>query len=146
MLRISKAIIQRSFSQARDTSTIPSLKNFLTQQHIVNEQQPDVARPTFHIETYGCQMNENDSEIIRAVLTKNYNETNKSDADIVLINTCAIREAAEEKIYHRINELKRTKVVGILGCMAERLKEKMFSKGVHIVCGPDAYRDLPHLV
>jgi tRNA-2-methylthio-N6-dimethylallyladenosine synthase len=91
-------------------------------------------------------MNESDSEIIRSLLKQSYTETSQPDADIVLINTCAIREAAEERIYKRISEMKKTRVLGILGCMAERLKEKMFEKGVHIVCGPDAYRDLPRLV
>lgn len=91
-------------------------------------------------------MNENDSEIVRSLLSQKYVEKDKVDADIVFLNTCAIREAAEEKIYQRINELKKTKVIGVLGCMAERLKEKMFQNGVHIVCGPDSYRDLPRLV
>ncbi len=71
-------------------------------------------------------MNENDSEIVRSLLSQKYVEKDKVDADIVFLNTCAIREAAEEKIYQRINELKKTKVIGVLGCMAERLKEKMF--------------------
>lgn len=62
------------------------------------------------------------------------------------MNTCAIRESAEEKIYQRIKQVRTNKVVGILGCMAERLKEKMFEEGVHVVCGPDSYRDLPRLI
>jgi tRNA-2-methylthio-N6-dimethylallyladenosine synthase len=63
-----------------------------------------------------------------------------------LINTCAIREAAEDKIHRRVAELRKSKIIGILGCMAERIKQKMFEKGVHVVCGPDAYRDLPRLI
>ena len=83
--------------------------------------------PRFHIETYGCQMNVNDSEIVRSVLSTKYQETeDDTQADIILLNTCAIRESAEEKIYKRIREVRQNKVVGILGCMAERLKEKMF--------------------
>lgn len=92
-------------------------------------------------------MNVNDSEIIRSVLHQQYEEVeNTQMADIVLLNTCAIREAAEERIYARIKEFKKYKVIGVLGCMAERLKEKMFEKGVHVVCGPDSYRDLPRLL
>lgn len=79
--------------------------------------------PRFHIETYGCQMNVNDSEIVRSVLSGSYRETEaQSEAEILLLNTCAIRESAEEKIYQRIREVRHSKVVGILGCMAERLK------------------------
>lgn len=72
-------------------------------------------------------MNVNDSEIVRSVLSTKYQETeDDTQADIILLNTCAIRESAEEKIYKRIREVRQNKVVGILGCMAERLKEKMF--------------------
>lgn len=63
-----------------------------------------------------------------------------------MLNTCAIRESAEQKIYQRINELKKNKIVAVLGCMAERIKEKMIERGVHVVCGPDSYRELPRLL
>ena len=75
--------------------------------------------PRFHIETYGCQMNVNDSEIVRSILSQNFNEVEDPEAaNIVLINTCSIREKAEEKVLLRIRQLSRISVVGILGCMA----------------------------
>jgi len=89
---------------------------------------PITGTPTFHIETYGCQMNVNDSDIVRSVLSEKYQEVdNYKEANILLLNTCAIRESAEEKIYQRIREASQHKIVGILGCMAERLKNKMFA-------------------
>ena len=111
---------------------------------------------TFYMETYGCQMNENDSEIIASILKKSsFSSTSDiSTADVILINTCAIRESAEEKIIHKLQHLKGIKsrnpdvVIGILGCMAERMKEKLLdkSKCVDIIMGPDAYRDLPNMI
>ena len=115
----------------------------------------DIKR-TFYIETYGCQMNENDSEIISSILQKSsYSQSlDISTADVILLNTCAIRESAEEKIIHKLQHLKGIKsrnpdvVIGILGCMAERMKEKLLdkSKCVDIIMGPDAYRDLPNMI
>lgn len=110
-----------------------------------------------YLETYGCQMNVSDSEIVASVLTKDgYGLTNDVDAaDIVLINTCAIRENAEQKVRRRLVELRSHKThvnpdlkLGVLGCMAERLREKLLDqeKLVDIVVGPDAYRDLPNLL
>ncbi|RHY95153.1 hypothetical protein DYB35_004629 [Aphanomyces astaci] len=111
---------------------------------------------SFHIETYGCQMNSSDSEIVRAILLKH-----GDDADVVLLNTCAIRENAESKIWRRLEVFKQNKLkarkqkkgtptqtVGVLGCMAERLKSKLLEsdKMVDLVVGPDAYRDLPNLL
>jgi len=115
---------------------------------------------TFHLKTYGCQMNVNDSDIVRSLLLDaSFQETsNEADASILLTNTCAIREGAEEKVWHRMRELRgkfdkrrpkgqRKKVVGVLGCMAERLKEDLFHDGLaDLVVGPDAYRDLPLLL
>ena len=107
-----------------------------------------------HIETYGCQMNVNDTEIARSVLLENgFREVSKPyESDIVLIMTCSIREGAEGKIWNRINyykginkKKKRKLKIGILGCMAERLKTKLLD-AVDVVCGPDAYRDLPRLL
>ena len=63
-----------------------------------------------------------------------------------MINTCAIRDSAEQKIFQRIHELKKNKLIAVLGCMAERLKTNLLSTGAHIVCGPDAYRELPRLI
>jgi tRNA-2-methylthio-N6-dimethylallyladenosine synthase len=108
------------------------------------------------LESYGCQMNFSDSEIVASVLIKQgYTTTrNEEEADVVLLNTCSIRENAELRIRKRLSELKKRKetkpslVVGILGCMAERLKTNLLEeeKLVDLVAGPDAYRDLPGLI
>lgn len=109
-----------------------------------------------YIESYGCQMNFSDSEIVASILEKEGYETTKlmQDADIVFVNTCSIREKAEQTVRKRLssfNAVKKEKpemIVGVLGCMAERLKSKLLDeeKLVDIVVGPDAYRDLPNLV
>lgn len=109
-----------------------------------------------YIESYGCAMNFSDSEIIASILSKEgYQNTATDDgADVIFLNTCSIRENAESKIWARLNELKQRKkqnpdlIVGVLGCMAERLKTKLLDKQkmVDIVVGPDAYRDLPSLL
>lgn len=108
---------------------------------------------SFHIKTYGCQMNVNDSDIVRAVLLEQgYTETEEeSDADVWLTNTCAIREKAEQKVWQRLRALKKrkssTQVVGLLGCMAERLQDELLKENMaDLVVGPDAYRDLPRLL
>ena len=115
----------------------------------------DSSKPKIYIETYGCQMNVNDSEVILSimqdagyVLTDNINE-----ASVILANTCSIRENAEQRIWGRIDQFRLQKrrrdgvVIGIVGCMAERLKDKLLENGtVDIVAGPDSYRSLPELV
>ncbi len=108
------------------------------------------------VETYGCQMNVGDTEIVVSVMqAEGYVYTDRIDeADIILINTCSIRDNAEQRIWGRLAEMKRLRrakpslLVGIIGCMAERLKEQLLEgpRGVDIVAGPDAYRDLPRLV
>lgn len=108
------------------------------------------------LESYGCAMNFSDSEIIASILAKEgYSTTNEErDADLILVNTCSIREKAEERVRNRLKTFKRYKsnnrslVVGMLGCMAERLKDKLLEeeKLVDLVVGPDAYRDLPSLI
>ena len=109
-----------------------------------------------YIETYGCQMNVGDSEIVVSIMQQEgfrYTES-LDEADIVLINTCSIRDNAEQRIWGRLSEmrhrrkLKPSLIIGIIGCMAERLKEQLTqgNTGVDIVAGPDAYRDLPRLV
>jgi tRNA-2-methylthio-N6-dimethylallyladenosine synthase len=108
------------------------------------------------IESYGCQMNFSDSEIVASIMHENGFDTTDSaeKADLIFLNTCAIRENAEQKIRHRLVHLKNLKrkkpglVVGVLGCMAERLKTKLLEEEqmVDMVVGPDAYRDLPNLV
>ena len=110
----------------------------------------------FYIESYGCQMNFSDSEIVASVLIQeSYSATrNLEDADLILINTCSIREKAEETVRKRLRIFDKVKkqrpgtLVGVLGCMAERLKEKLLEeeKLVDLVIGPDAYRDLPGLI
>ena len=109
-----------------------------------------------YIETYGCQMNVADSEVVVSILSKvGYEPTeNIKDAGLILINTCSIRDNAEQRIWGRlkaISHLKKQKNdlrIGIIGCMAERLKEKLIETDqlVDLVVGPDAYRDLPFLV
>jgi len=109
-----------------------------------------------YIETYGCQMNMNDSEIVASILSKKgYNTTTDiGQADLVLLNTCSIRDKAERTIRNRLqhfNALKKSHPktkIGLIGCMAERLKEQLFEeeKLVDLVVGPDAYRDLPNLI
>jgi len=109
-----------------------------------------------YIETYGCQMNFSDSEIVGSIMTNhNYATTDKIElADIILINTCSIRENAEQRVKKRIHVLAKLKKkqpnlkIGIIGCMAERLKSKLLEeeKDVDIIAGPDAYRDLPQLM
>lgn len=114
------------------------------------------ATKKFYIESYGCQMNFSDSEIVASILsesgfgaTRNYEE-----ADLILLNTCSIREKAEQTVRKRLNDLRKVKdnnpsaLIGVLGCMAERLKSKLLEeeKLVDLVVGPDAYRTLPGLV
>jgi len=107
------------------------------------------------IETYGCQMNVNDSEVALSILQQaGYDRCETMDvADLILINTCSVRDNAEQRVMGRLDVFRQEKrrrggvVVGVLGCMAERLKEKLLEHpAVDIVAGPDAYRDLPRLV
>ena len=108
------------------------------------------------IETYGCQMNVGDTEIVVSLMQREgYVYTDRiGEADVILINTCSIRDNAEQRIWGRLAEMKRYRranpglVVGVIGCMAERLREKLVEgpAGVDVVAGPDAYRDLPRLV
>lgn len=109
-----------------------------------------------YVESYGCQMNFSDSEIVASVLIKDGFQTTKimEEADVIMVNTCAIRDNAEQRVRGRLDEFRRVKktnpdlVVGVMGCMAERLKTKLLDedKLVDIVVGPDSYRDLPNLV
>jgi tRNA-2-methylthio-N6-dimethylallyladenosine synthase len=108
-----------------------------------------------YIETYGCQMNVADSEVVAAVLAdKGYSlTTDNKNADIILLNTCSVRDNAEQRIWGRLNLFNSYKkknkelVIGMIGCMAERLANELIEKKVvDIVAGPDAYRDLPYLI
>ncbi len=109
-----------------------------------------------YIESYGCQMNFSDSEIVASILEKEGYETTKlmQEADIVFVNTCSIREKAEQTVrkrlqsFHQVKKKKPEMIIGVLGCMAERMKAKLLDeeKLVDLVVGPDAYRNLPDLV
>jgi tRNA-2-methylthio-N6-dimethylallyladenosine synthase len=117
---------------------------------------PNQYKKRFYIESYGCAMNFADSEIVASILNQEgFGATkNVEEADLILVNTCSIREKAEQTIRKRLTEFKKLKkkkkgmLVGVLGCMAERLKSKLLEeeKLVDIVVGPDAYRSLPALV
>ncbi|MBL7725015.1 MAG: tRNA (N6-isopentenyl adenosine(37)-C2)-methylthiotransferase MiaB [Chitinophagaceae bacterium] len=117
---------------------------------------PNQYKKRFYIESYGCQMNFADSEVVASILHKEgYGATpNLEEADLIFINTCSIREKAEQTVRKRLTEFRKLKkkkkgmLVGVLGCMAERLKSKFLEeeKLVDIVVGPDAYRSLPELV
>ena len=104
------------------------------------------------IETYGCQMNVADSEVVASVMQMAGYETcdSVSEADAVFLNTCSVRDNAEQKIYHRLQELRGTRprlIIGVLGCMAERVKDDLLENyGVDLVAGPDAYMSLPDLI
>ena len=107
-----------------------------------------------YIETYGCQMNVADTEVIFSILaTRGYTRTEDiSEADVIMANTCSVRDNAEQRILGRINQFvlerrKRPVLIGILGCMAERMKQELIDTGkVDIVAGPDSYRKLPSLI
>ena len=113
------------------------------------------AEKKLFIETYGCQMNVDDSEVVASIMQMDGYALCDSieDADAILINTCSIRDNAEQKVLSRLqyfNSLRKKKknlVIGILGCMAERVKEELLEKHhVDLVVGPDAYLDLPNLI
>lgn len=133
--------------------------------HILNNTPSVQPNPGFnninndkkvYIETYGCQMNYSDTEIVLSVLSDfGYNETSEiNDSDVILLNTCSIRENAERRVYKRLDEIKKFKkrnpnlLIGILGCMAERLRKDLIEKKkiVDLIVGPDEYRKVPHLI
>lgn len=151
----------------------PNLQNFFTAENLKpsapfqeTEDVPYVQLPKYdfkrkvYFDVHGCQMNVNDTEIVWAILKDNNFERTLeiNESDVILIVTCAIRDSAEEKIWNRLNFYKGIKKVrsnqklslkiGILGCMAERLKEKLLERNnlVDIVAGPDSYRSLPQLL
>ncbi|HRH01985.1 MAG TPA: tRNA (N6-isopentenyl adenosine(37)-C2)-methylthiotransferase MiaB [Bacteroidia bacterium] len=138
----------------------------LTEEKIIDESKQgqtvlletnhaDVKRKLY-LESYGCAMNFADSEVVASILVKDGFATtnNLAEADVIFMNTCAIRDNAETRVRTRLQDLKKLKkqnpslVIGVLGCMAERLKSKLLEeeKLVDIVVGPDAYRDLPNLI
>ncbi|MDG1849867.1 MAG: tRNA (N6-isopentenyl adenosine(37)-C2)-methylthiotransferase MiaB [Flavobacteriales bacterium] len=119
-------------------------------------ETPQSGERKLYIESYGCQMNFSDSEIVASILSEHgFNTTkNVDEADVIFVNTCSIREKAEQTVrkrlrtFQRLKDRKKDMTVGVLGCMAERLKSKFLEeeKLVDIVVGPDAYRDLPNLI
>ncbi|XP_029773889.1 CDK5 regulatory subunit-associated protein 1 isoform X2 [Suricata suricatta] len=163
--------VRKDFSSRLATG--PTFQHFL-RSGLAPQEKPDVEDPPpyltvdelsgrqrkVYLETYGCQMNVNDTEIAWSVLQKSgYLRTrNLQEADVILLVTCSIREKAEQTIWNRLHQLKALKTkrlrsrvplrIGILGCMAERLKEEILNreKMVDILAGPDAYRDLPRLL
>ncbi|KAI8051930.1 uncharacterized protein B0P05DRAFT_562406 [Gilbertella persicaria] len=152
----------------------PSFQDFLSQQE-PKPVDPSLTQPDqvpylnttanlgqgrkFFIEVYGCQMNVNDTEILNSIMTKTgfVRTDNLDEANVVFLVTCAIRDNAEVRIWDRLKYLRHYKtkinvdsppIVGVLGCMAERLKTKLLEEDrlVDIVCGPDGYRSIPHLI
>lgn len=123
---------------------------------LVLDTNSELKGKKLYIESYGCAMNFADSEVVASILAKDGFQTtaNAEDADVILLNTCSIRENAENRIKKRLFDFKKQKqtnpelVVGILGCMASRMKQTLLEdeKLVDIVAGPDSYRDLPHLI
>jgi MiaB/RimO family radical SAM methylthiotransferase len=151
-----------SKSRVNVIQSAKSLKEFMAKDRSIVATVSENSRNNLvYIETYGCQMNVSDSDVVRSILLKEgYSLTNEvNNENIVLINTCAIRENAEGKVWHRLSYFQslrnknrsskklRLPYIGVLGCMAERLKEKLLDEeSVDFVCGPDAYRDIPRLL
>lgn len=142
-----------------DNPTIPTIGKEIDeskQGQVFYDGQKSTFTKHFYIESYGCSMNFSDSEIVASILGEaGYGTTrNMEEADLILINTCSIREKAEYNVRRRLGVFNRVKrerpevMIGVLGCMAERLKAKLLEeeKLVDIVVGPDAYRDLPNLL
>jgi len=147
---------------------LPKIFRYMSDENkvIIENRQGDVLdvhpsgdssnKKKLYIESYGCQMNFSDSEVVASIMNKNGYDTTRDidEASVVLINTCSIRDNAEKRVRNRLTEFKKKKsdnpdmVVGILGCMAERLKKSLLEqeKLVDLVAGPDAYRDLPNLI
>ncbi len=137
---------------------IHALSRPFAPQTLNNNNQSDASQSHYrklYVETYGCQMNLNDSEIVMSIMKQcGYAVANKpDDADVIFLNTCAVRDNAERKIHERLNHLKffkrrnRDLVIGILGCMAERLRGELLEKDlVDMVIGPDEYRSVPEIV
>ncbi len=133
-----------------------NIKKYKTSEERIVQASENSDALKLYIETYGCQMNVSDSEVVNSIMLDNgFALTNKVEtADVIFINTCAVRDNAEQRIRNRLqalNALKKKRkglIIGVLGCMAERLKEQLVQeeKMVDIVAGPDAYRTLPQLV
>ena len=120
-----------------------------------SKSAPEMNDKKLFIETYGCQMNVADSEVVASIMQMHgYDITDKiEEADAIFVNTCSVRENAEQRVYgrlqyfHSLKKKKKDLIVGVMGCMAERVKEELITKHhVDLVVGPDAYMDLPNLV
>ncbi|TGE14505.1 tRNA (N6-isopentenyl adenosine(37)-C2)-methylthiotransferase MiaB [Hymenobacter elongatus] len=139
-----------------DTPTLPAADHEPAQDVRVSPATRTGRQRKLYIESYGCQMNFSDSEIVSSILFDEGFDTTEqlAEADLVLLNTCSIREKAEQTVRMRLSQINSHKkrnpgmLVGVLGCMAERLKSKFLEeeKLVDLVVGPDAYRDLPNLI
>ncbi len=146
----------RTFMDLTSTNTREILKDKQGEVYFNKSRQENFDQKKFYIESYGCQMNFSDSEIVASLLGEvGYSATQDMfGAELILINTCSIRERAEDTVRQRLrvfDQVKKQKpgtLIGVLGCMAERLKKKFLEeeKLVDIVVGPDAYRDLPNLI
>lgn len=129
-------------------------ENYITQFNSTPGHRMNAKK--LYIESYGCQMNFSDSEIVTSIMQKQGYDTTQTaeDADVIFINTCSIRDKAEQTVRRRLSQFKAIKkknpkvTIGVLGCMAERLKTKLLEeeKIVDLVAGPDAYRDIPNLL
>ena len=128
-----------------------------TEKHSTTQPEPHLTTTDgrkLYIETYGCQMNVADSEVVASVMEMDGYAITKDhhSADAIFINTCSIRDNAEQRVMGRLTELASLKkknpqlIIGIIGCMAERVKEQLFEQGADIVVGPDSYLDLPNLI
>ncbi|RYG31388.1 MAG: MiaB/RimO family radical SAM methylthiotransferase, partial [Chitinophagaceae bacterium] len=142
-----------------DIEVLPATQNegnTPTETILVSKEENTGKNRKLYIESYGCQMNFSDSEIVTSILQKDGFDTTSdvSQADVVFLNTCSIRDKAEQTVRHRLQQInfhkkkKPEMVIGVLGCMAERLKSKLLEeeKIVDLVVGPDAYRSLPDLI
>jgi len=115
---------------------------------------PGEPQKTFYLETFGCQMNVHDSEkVIGTLMTQGYRQVSTvEDADLILYNTCSIRDKAEQKVFHRLADYKKLqaqgKKFGVLGCVAQQEGEKIFERAPHVsmVCGSASYRNLPKML
>jgi len=135
---------------------LTDIKKYKTSEKRITDASENPNAPKLYIETYGCQMNVSDSEVVNSIMIDNgYTLTDDvNEANVIFINTCAVRDNAEQRIRNRLqalNALKKKRkglIIGMLGCMAERLKEQLVQEEqiLDIVAGPDSYRTLPDLV
>ncbi len=143
------------FTRARTSKSMALNKTYIPIESL-QKKEPRNAERKLYVETYGCQMNFADTEIVNGIMNRYgyYTTENIDDSNVILINTCSIREHAEAKVYQRLTEIKKYKrsnpglVVGIIGCMAERVKQDLIGKTrlVDLIVGPDEYRKLPYLI